>query len=905
MAFPYEWLSIRSLTARARSLGRGLFHRDSTEAEMHEEFRLHLELRAEDLRRSGLSREEAERLARVEFGHIATHRADARSARGLGLFDRVNTSWIDVKLGLRMLYKHPVLSLAALFALAAGIPIGLAPGHAARALQSPLPGDPGHRVLAIRLWDPVTSAVASTTDADFERWSHDLRSFSRLVAFRTTSYNVAARDGQTAPVAGAEVSGSALSVAGGTPQLGRALIDADGEPGAPLVLVLGHDLWTARFGADPGIVGTTIRVGSRLHTVVGVMPQDFRFPANEQLWLPLSRARGGDTGNERAVRIFGRLDDRATPEGAQAELDAAPLPSDLTAARARLRPEVVPFGLQYLGLPRGGLAALPEFRFVQLLALALLLVACGNVGMLVYARTATRSREMALRTALGASRTRIVTQIFVETIVLAAVAAASGVLAIDWLLGRVNLAAIAGEASLPYWLSLRVTGRTIAQAVGLAVLSATTAGVAPAIRITSRWVQQSLRGPSHTRFGGWISALVVADIAVAVAVIGLALSLATHANTLMRSDQASGVVATKVLAAEVRMPDDNTIGGPGTTSSRAATIQSSLVAALASEPVVIGVAVADVLPRMEHRMLPLDVEGVELPPDLPPRWVRSVRVDPGYLTGLGQQVLSGRDFLPADTPAERAVVIVNSAFAARHLDGGDPIGRRIRFPTSPWSSDTVWHEIVGVVKHLGVNMMNPDRGEAVYIPVAPGQLRSMQIGIRTAEGSELPFSRVREIAATIDPEVTVGRLVVLSDVRQGDWFLMVSVAGGLALLVVILLALATSGLYAMLSLSVSERTREIGIRSALGAGRWTLVHTILRRSLVQVAIGALIGLPLAFRFVSELAEDTGGATSTLEAALSSVAMAAGVVLLVGLCATLVPGRRVLAIEATEAMKGSG
>jgi hypothetical protein len=192
----------------------------------------------------------------------------------------------------------------------------------------------------------------------------------------------------------------------------------------------------SRFGSDPLILGRSIRIGREMRTVVGVMPAGFRFPSNEQLWLPLPSKSAGAAGLFSPVRIIGRLADGVSAEQAQAELSAKGLSlANEAVSRARLRPEVVPFGLLYIGLPRGGLDALLEYRFIQLLSLVLLLVACGNVAMLVFARTATRFREMAIRTALGASRARIVSQIFVETLVIAVVAAGFGVLSIDWGLG--------------------------------------------------------------------------------------------------------------------------------------------------------------------------------------------------------------------------------------------------------------------------------------------------------------------------------------------------------------------------------------------------------------------------------------------------------------------------------------
>lgn len=906
-----ESLSLAGVRARLRSFVRAARNGGALDAEMREEFRVHVEMRSEDLQRRGYSRDEADRLARAEFGHVASHRADGRLARGLGVLDEARFSWLDVKLGMRMLLKYPVLSVAAVFALAVGIPVGLAPAHVARALAAPLPGDTENRVRAIRLWDPVSSSVAVTTAADYEEWSRALDSFAQLAAIRSATYNVAAVDGQAAPVAGAEMSTSTFAILHAAPLLGRAFVSADGEPGAPAVVVIGHSVWTARFGSDPAIIGQTIRVGSTLHTVVGVMPDGFRFPSNEQLWLPMPSALGAVEGARRNVRIVGRLADRVTTDRAQAELDATTRLglAEREPTRARLLPEVVPFGFQYMGLPRGGLDALPEYRFVQMLMLTLLLVACGNVAMLVYARTATRAREMAMRTALGASRARIVTQIFVETIVLSTVAAASGVLAIDWLLRHVNLAVLAGESALPYWLSLGVTRTTMMQAIVLAVASATLAGVAPAIRITGRWVQQTLRNGSRNRFGGWVGALVVADIAVAVAAVGLALSIGHHANAMLANDRSAGVAAGEYLAVEFRLPDAADPRGDDAVvrhiAARQAATQQALVEALEREPDVRGVALGDVLPRMEHRSAPIEIEGVERPADAPARWVRTARVDVGFVEGLGQHVLAGRDFSTADAQEGRAVALVNGAFAERLLDGADPVGRRIRFPTSATPSDTVWREIVGVVPHLGVNMMNPEHGEAVYLPAAPGTLSTLQVAIRTAGTPAQFVRRVRDVAAAVDPELVMGRAIPLGDVRQGDWYLMIAIAGGLALLVGILVALATTGLYAILSLSVTERTREIGIRAALGGQRWTLVLTILRRSLLQIGVGALLGIPFAFRFAYELASDGGAGASRAVAIPLTLSIAAGIVVGIAICACLVPTRRVLAIDATEAMTGQG
>ncbi|MEX2179941.1 MAG: ABC transporter permease, partial [Gemmatimonadaceae bacterium] len=424
----------------------------------------------------------------------STRRAQARDAMGLETFAQLSFSWLDVKVGLRMLRKHPMVNLAAVFALAVGIPVGLAPSHVARALEGPLSGDAENQVRAIRYWDPLSSGVAPTWDGEFTFWTRTLRSFSSLGAFRTSSFNVASADGGGgAPAAGAQITSSVFQMLGARPLLGRVLEAGDFAAGAPDVVVIGHGLWSSRFGQDPDVLGRSIRIGRNLSVVVGVMPDGFAFPTNEALWLPLRRASASGVGSRMRVQILGRLADGVSARQAQAELSSQgpPPPSSAASAneaaeRARLRAEVVPFGLLYLGLPAGGLASVPEFRFVQALTFMLLLVACGNVAMLVFARTATRLRELAIRTSLGASRARIVSQIFVETLLLAVIAAGVGVLVFDWALDHVNLAGLAGQSALPYWLSLDLTLETALSALALAAVSATVAGVIPAIAITGR-----------------------------------------------------------------------------------------------------------------------------------------------------------------------------------------------------------------------------------------------------------------------------------------------------------------------------------------------------------------------------------------------------------------------------------
>lgn len=905
-----DWVSVAGFKARARSMYRALFHRAEVEQEMRDEFQHHLAERAETLMRTGLTADAANAQARREFGHEGTIREQAREAMGLASFAQLRFSWIDVKVGVRMLRKHPMLNLAAIFALAVGIPVGLAPSHLARALEAPLPGDAGDRMRAIRYWDPLSSSVAPTWDDEFTLWAQTLRSFSSLGAFRTSSYNVASADGRAAPAAGAQLSASVFQMLGARPSIGRVLEPGDFATGAPDVVVIGHGLWVSRFGQDPNVLGRGVRIGRNVHVVVGVMPDGFAFPNKEALWLPLRLTSVGGVGEKARVQVLGRLAEGLSAQQAQAELSSQvpPLTSAASAnearERARLRAEVVPFGFLYLGLPAGGLAGMIEFRYVQLAMFVLLLVACGNVAMLVFARTATRLQELAIRTALGASRVRLVSQIFVETLLLAIIAASVGVLVFNWALGSVNLAGLAGESQLPYWLSLGLTRETALSAIALATVSATMAGVVPAIAITGRTISQNIRGGSRVRFGRLTGAMVVADLAVSVAAVAMAFAVSGHATDLQAANRATGIPASEYLAVEFRLPQDGDVPDQRL-RMRLAAAQRDLVAALEREPGVRRVAVGDVLPLMEHRSRPYELDGVGRASDAPLRWTRLARVDVDFFHALGTPILSGRDFERTDVGEGSRVAIVNNAFVERALDGGDPIGRRVRFPTLSSIGAGEWYEIIGVVGPLGVNVVNADRGEAVYLPAALGTINPIQLAVHAGVPPASLTARVRELAIAMDPDLVMGRISVLSDVRQGDWYLVMGLAAGLVVLVGVLIALATSGLYAMLSLSVSERTREIGIRAALGASRRALLMTILKRSLVQIGLGAAIGLPIAVRFVFELTGTPDGGGSVAQSMAIALGLATGIVLAVGLGACLVPTRRILSIQASEAMRADG
>lgn len=846
----------------------------------------------------------------IRSGRFARHAAsenhleNGRLAFGRRTFA---VSWLDAKLGVRMLGKHPALTVVALFALAVGIPVGVAPWHLFRAMEAPLPVDDGARVHLLRHWNVETYRPGITTFYDLERWRGGLATFDELGGFRGGMFNVGVGEASGAPVRGAEVTASTFAILRVPPLHGRGLSSSDEIVGAPNVVVVSYDLWQARLGGDPGIVGRTIRLAATAHTVVGVMPPGFRFPIAEQLWLPLRDRPAGEPFAGRALGIFGRLADTATPASADAELSAlgSSMASENPGAYARLRAEVVPFALVAFGFPKGGALASPEFFLGQFFTLLLLGVACANVAMLMFARTATRSDEFAVRTALGASRIRVVAQMFTESLVLAALAAGLGLFAMDALLGRL-LDVVVGE--LPYWVDMRLTWSTGAWALSLAVLSAAIAGVVPAIRVTGRNPQRHMQRTSGrlggVRFGGVSGALIVADVAVSVAVVGLAVILSGFVKDAWMTEDAAGIAADEFLAAELRLSSPDLSGRDGNDGvdaeafrARVATTMRELQRRIAAEPGVRSVTVAGALPRMDHRIRHVELEGEELVGDADPYRVRTVQVDVDFFRALGQPLLTGRNFDSRDLEEGRLTVIVNANFVANVLGGREPIGRRFRYRVLEGQPTDTWFEIVGVVGQLGMHVLAPDQDEGIYHPAAPGEIHPAQLAVHLSGDPTSFASRLRELAAEVDPLAVVGTPVVLAEVFEGDWYFMAAIAGGVMAFVAILLALAASGLYAIMSLSVAERTREIGIRAALGASRGDIVKVVARRAIVQLAVGVAVGMPIAGYLFS--VEYPGSPLGVMVAAL---APGLGVLLAVGVVACGAPTLRALRIMPTEALR---
>ena len=811
-------------------------------------------------------------------------------------------SLVDVRLGLRTIVRTPGLSLVAVCALAIGIPVGLAPMHAVDVLERPLPGDPDGRIRTLCYWRDTVHEHA--TAGDYSLWRTSLRSFGALAAYRPTTVNLD-MGGAGLSVPGIEATASTFEILRTPAMLGRVLGADDERPGAPGVVVIGHDVWRAQFGGDPNIVGRPLLIGGAPFSIVGVMPQAFRFPTSHQLWMPLRMTDdGGGPRSGTSLVVFGRLSDGVTPDSAQAELQA--LTSSLAAGDHdsfdRLRATVLPAWHLTFGFPSpGGLRALPEFSLVQVLMLAPLFVACVNVGLLILAQTSTRASEFAVRTALGASRGRILTQVFVEFMVLAVMAAGAGLLILDWLPGRLLTAL---GITLPYWIDTGLNTATVFRGLVLAAGCAVIAGVVPAVRMTSRSIDANIKraraSRSGNRLGGFSSALIVIDVAVAVVAIGVAGGLWGKVQATRPSESIDGIRAGEILSV--------TLDVRSTQRQQVARTQAALVERLRGEPDVRAVTFATALPRMDHPVRLMDVDqdaAAVAAPAAGPFNVRTSRIAIDFFEELEQPLVAGRGFDSRDLEEDARTIIVNTTFAERAFGSTNPIGRRVREATSDRAPVGPWLEIVGVVGRLGVHALTPSQDDGVYLPLTEGDVNPVRLAIWVRGDPAVVAPRVHELARAVDPNAVIAMPIPLDEMFEGDWYLLRAFVLGAALLVGVLLSLAASALYAILSLVVSQRTHEIGIRVALGANRWGIARDVATRAVVQIGAGVLLGLPFAGALSYEFLELTGSGGSVPGAVAIALVLGVSVMLLVSLTACTVPTLRALRIAPMDALRKEG
>jgi putative ABC transport system permease protein len=880
---------MRRLVLRLLALVR--FHR--AEIELSREINAHLQLLEDDYRARGMSAGEARDAARRAFGgqveQTKERQRDERSYRWLAGWSR------DLQLGARMVIRDPGLTLIATLALTVAIGAGVGYFELIQKLfRGTLPVAGGDRIVGIYNWDSARGESNDQALHDVAVWQRALTSVEDLGAARAIDRNLMTDDGRIEPVRGAEISAAAFRMLGVPPLLGRPLIAADEQPGAPEVAVLGYELWQSRFGGDAAIIGRPIQLGRATHLVVGVMPEGFAFPTVHGLWIPLRNTGDYRAGEGPAITVFARLRDGVPLESAQAQLTAigGTAVIDRPETHRHLRPTMQPYVTSLWSSQGDGQLQMLLLDGVNLIFLLLLGVCGANVATLVFARTVTREGEISVRSALGASRGRIVAQLFAEALVLASIAAALGLAAAQFGLEWIKAAIVGGQnVAAPFWWTDRLSPSTVLYTTGLTLVTATIVGVVPALRATGPAVQARLKhaaaGDSGLRFGGLWTSVIVTQVALTVLFLAALVAFGWNVRTGRYGTVDLAFAGNEYVSA--RLETDADASGLRVTLDR-------LKERLQSEPDVAAVTYAAQLPAMLHPWLSVEVDGGA---DRTVHEVRHTTVDADFFATFGQPMIAGRSLDARD--AERHAAVVDRTFVRKVLGGREPIGARVREAAIERDEPGPWLEIVGVVNELTVIDDEPSRQPVMYLAGAPGASSRIHMAVHVKGDPAALMRRLRTEVAGIDPSLRLYDVMPLDRIGASEQLLVASILRVFAVAGVVALVLSTAGVYALMSFTVARRTREIGIRVALGADRRRVVTGVLARAMTQVGLGVAAGLVPGSMLVAFGAPEVANGAGATAGVAASLAIAVFMVA-VGAGASAVPMRRALRVQPTEALR---
>jgi predicted permease len=817
----------------------------------------------------------------------------------------IGISGLDWKLVARMLLRHPALTIIGGLSLAAAIAIGAVGMEVAdELLYKRLPFDQGDRVVRLETQDVAVSRMEPRVLHDFAIWRRSLETVTELGAARISDRNVLTGEGRVEALRVAEMTASAFPLTRVPALLGRTLQPADETPDADPVVVLAYDVWQRQFLHDPAIIGRVVTVGRTARTVVGVMPPRFGFPHDQQAWVPLPIEDAAPREGP-AVQVFGRLANGVTWRDAAAELAvvSARFAADEPATHAHLRTQVRAFA----GRTPGDPLRLEDLA-VHAIVLLLLGAVCANVATLMFARTAMRESEMVVRHALGASRARVVAQIVTESLVLTLAAAVVGLvvaqMTVRYAWARASQIVAGG---LPFWVDFKLEPATIAYAMLLALVAAVMIGLLPALKATSVSVHRGLQGVTSTggtmKFGRIWSFIVGAQVACTLLFVPAAVGI--FANAFPGRPKSAEFPAERYLTFGLSMDDEALPGEHGVPDdaqigARRARAYEELASRLREEPGVTNVTYGDRLPTTSPEWVAVEMEQDGAPPT---RLTGNFEggfalaaVGAGYHDAFGAKVVAGRGLRPGDAQAAEAPVVVNESFM--RVAGKNPVGARVRTIQHGGEREVgAWHEVVGVVSDLWTFPADWSEAAYIYRAASAAEIDPVVVAVRAA-GNAAPLApRVGAIARQVDAGLHLQGLVTLGEMAAQDHMRMVvgSVVFGGVLLVAVVFAAA--GLYALMAVVVVRRTREIGIRIALGATPGHVLQSVFARAGRQLGGGIVAGnsliLLLAWR------SDSLTTSLLVSSVITSILMTA-----VGVLACAAPARRALRIQPTEALRQS-
>ena len=872
---------------------RTILRKKHVESELDQELRAYLEMAVEEKMRQGMTRDNALRAVRWERGILEHAKEEVRSA---GWESFLETLWLDACFGLRMLRKSPGFSLVATLTLALGVGANTAIFSVVNAvLLRPLPyAHPGQLVFVDEARRDAAIKGVGMSYPQFNELRHDNRVFSAVAGFGSHSL-VLTGNGEPTEISTVVVTSDFFPVLGAQPHLGRLLTSQECERGAAPVALLSDGLWRSRFGSDPGIVGRSISLDARAYTIIGVMPAHFRTPFLKQVnqvWIPMAQdplysVWMTKPPREHWMAVLARLRPGVAAGQVQTELDtmSARLAKDFPAEKG-WRIAVEPLQQTITG----------DVKFPLLLLLGavclVLLIACANVANLLLSRATSRSKEIAIRIAVGAGRGRIARQLLTECAILAS---------LGGLLGA--LVAYAGVATLlpllpsdlPTFEPIRVDAWVLAFALVISLVASLIFGLAPVLSSSGADPHKDLGESSRTSESPGPRR---ARAALAVAEIALAIVLLTGAGLLMRSfNQLTsvnpGFEANHVAKAMISLPQFQY-----STQQQWAAFAEQLLTRLQAQPGMQNSAVAGPLPIIDCCVtLNFQIVGGPPPQEGSPDSANYVPVSPQYFSVMEIPLLRGRFFSDSDSASSMPVTLVSEALAKRYFPNQDPIGRHLSFgfPINGVAS----REIVGVVADIHDVALGKEPGPMLYVPYAQAPLYGAEVVVRSTLDSAIAVAAIRAVTHDIDKNLPVTDIAELPDILSESVAqprfrtLLLGLFGAIAVV------LAAIGIFGVISYSVSRRTHELGIRMALGAQPGTVLGMVLRETLALTLIGIAVGVPCALATARLIIHLLFRVKPYDPVTLTTVPIA---LIFVGFLASYIPARRAMKVDPMIALR---
>ncbi len=799
----------------------------------------------------------------------------------------------DIRYALRTMRQNPWFSAAIVGTLALGIGVNTTVFTLVNAvLFKPLPFPGGDRIVMVHasLASEPRNSI-SISYPDLRDYRQAASSFERLEAFSGFTVNLTESGNPPERYSGSRITSGLFALLNTQPVLGRALSPEDEKAGAESVALIGYGIWKDRYGLNPGIIGRNIRINDKPAVIAGVMPEGFKFPSNEDIWVNFVPTEAFEKRENRAFMAVGLLKPGARIPVAQAELDIV----------ARRLQQQFPDTHKNHGIAvktfhevmNGG-----TIRMVFLLMLGavgfVLLIACANVANMLLSRALTRRREISIRVALGAGRGRIIRQLLVESVLLAFL---GGLLGLALSVGAVDAFATAvQDVGKPAWIHFDMDYVVFSYFAALSLFSGILFGLLPALQAArvdlNDALKEGAKSSAGRRSGYFSAALVVLQFTLAVVLLSAAGLMIR--SFLIAQQEFAGLRAEQILHARINLP-----------AARYATPDSrrqffdKLLPRLASLPGAVNVSLISAIPGTGAGSERVEIDNQPIPEHERRPVATMITASPGYFDLLGTRIIQGRDFAADDGLPGKETILVSREFAARHFPNQDPIGRKVRYFDQA-RTPRPWMTIIGVVPDIRQsNPGNPQQGPTLFLPYNWSAYSGIAVALRTAGSPTALVAALRQEVQQLDGELPLFAVSTLEvQLDRNRWQLRVF---GTLFLVFALIALgmAAVGIYAVIAHATSQRTREIGVRLALGANPGSIVQLVLRRGLLQIALGMAFGLTAAFfltRLMSGILLQVSPTDPLTFLTVGFTLLAAGV------AACLIPARRAGRLDPLEALR---